>query len=191
MAFRHRANLFALRHPAFAAGASLGVRYMVADVLQQTSSEAPASARQFGAFGLFGTLYGSGPAYLIYTKLYPLLLGNDRPVATACLDVAVHTPLLYFPVFYLVNAAVFGDTLRPQALARAAYRDWRSNLAEDVKMSLLFWLPAHAFNFRFVPLHLRVPAISGIGFFWAIGLSMFRGGGGGAIDDEEVEEDKL
>jgi hypothetical protein len=183
---------YALRHPAFVAGASLGARYAVADVLQQASSEAPASARQFGAFGLFGTLYGSGPAYLIYTKLYPRLLGNERVVATAALDVAVHTPLLYFPVFYLVNAAVFGDTLRPRALARAAYRDWRSNLAEDVKMSILFWLPAHALNFYFVPLHLRVPAISGIGFFWAIGLSMFRGGdGGGAAGDDGGEEDKL
>ena len=113
-------------------------------------------------------MYGGGPAFLIYTKIYPQLLGN-RIVATAALDVAAHTPLVYFPAFYLVSAAVFGDTLRPESLIKTAYRDWRRNLLEDVQMSFLFWLPAHALNFYFVPLHLRVPAISGIGFFWAIG----------------------
>ena len=143
------------------------------------------TARQCGVFGLFGVLYGSGPAFIVYNKLYPRLLGSDRVMATAALDVAVHTPLIYFPAFYLINTAVFGDSLRPRDLFNAAYLDWKNNLIEDVKMSILFWLPAHTLNFYFVPLHLRVPAISGIGFFWAVGLSMFRGGGGQATDRDE------
>jgi hypothetical protein len=59
-------------------------------------------------FVCFGCFYGSIPAYLIYNKIYPYLQSAKGVGAfrLTLLDVTVHNPMLYFPLFYAVQSTV-------------------------------------------------------------------------------------
>ena len=133
-------------------------------------------------FSTFGLLYGLGPGYLWYNKVIPRLFPGFA-LRAAVADVLVQCPLMYFPLFYITNEAYQqgwaptpSDLGRAPAVARDALEKYRGNFLEDERALILFWLPCHFLNFRFVPLHFRMPFMALIGFGWTAILSTMRGG---------------
>ena len=172
-------NAYGKRHPVFFAGAFVGGRYLLGDSAVQLQAGKGWNQQRTAAFTAFGVSYGSSLGYWSYSKLYPRLFGLSRPLTTAVVDVLTQTPFLYFPMFYVVREAIYGGPnsfQHPADTLRGGLQKWKDNFKEDFKMTLLFWLPAHAFNFKYMPLHFRMPFIGTVGLLWTMGLSTYRSG---------------
>ena len=194
---------FALRNPVQAAVYTGMARYGICDTLVQageqgvftsppppSASSSSASSSSFldraaafrpdlhrmGSFMAFVAFSSAGPGYLAYNVLYPRFLPG-RPLVTAVLDAIVTCTVLYYPPFYVVSEGIQnGWTTRPASeLVSTALGRWQTNMAEDVTAMAAFWIPANYMNFRFVPLHLRMPVMSLVGAGWAAILSGLRG----------------
>ena len=193
---------FALRNPVQAAVYTGMARYGICDTLVQageqgvftapprSASSSSASSSSFldrvaafrpdlhrmGSFMAFVAFYSAGPGYLAYNVLYPRFLPG-RPLVTAVLDAIVTCTVLYYPPFYVVSEGIQnGWTTRPASeLVSTALGRWQTNMGEDVAAMAAFWIPANYMNFRFVPLHLRMPVMSLVGAGWAAILSGLRG----------------
>ena len=81
-------------------------------------------------------------------------------------DQLVLTPFLCLPIAYLVKAAVFERPLRSGI----------EHYIADAKKDLLWkywavWTPTQCLTFSIVPIHLRIPFIAVVSFFWLIVLS--------------------
>jgi len=133
------------------------------------------------AFASFGCLYCGVMQYYIYSVAYPwgaafLQLGRGPEVlASLTVDLCLHFPMIYYPVFYCVQDVVEAvDKCRSLNLAEVFAR-WWANLREDIIACCSFWFPMNAINFYFMPTHLRVPFIACAGFGWLIILSTMRG----------------
>jgi hypothetical protein len=193
----HALNGLGRKHPVLLAGAFVSARYVIGDSAVQLNGAGNGATawnqwnqRRTAAFGLFGFTYGSTCGYFFYNKVYPRVFGASRPVLAAVTDVLTQTPFLYFPMFYIVREGVYKgprEALRhPLATARSGIAAWKSNFLEDFKMTLAFWLPAHLFNFKYLPLHMRMPFIGTLGLAWTMGLSTYRSGD--AVEREGTED---
>lgn len=97
------------------------------------------------------------------------------------LDNAIYGPVMIFPCFYLLKAAVQERISFVEGLSR--YRD---NILEDNLLSCSFWVPADIIIFA-APSWLRMPLVSGGSYTWMVILSWARGkpaeaSGGGVAD---------
>lgn len=148
-----------------------------------------------GMFTAFGFMYLGGIQYFVYVPLFTRVLfpgaarfvslplrekmkdrrGQAMVMKQVLLDLCIHEPFLYFPIFYILKERCYSDksTWIQDALGR-----WRTNFVFDVKMNWMIWLPGFAFNFAFCPVHLRVPFVALVSFGWTIVLSVVRGGEG-------------
>ena len=190
-------NSLGKKHPLLLAGGFVSARYLIGDSTVQLNGMSGGAdgvgkswnKRRTVAYGLFGFTYGSTCGYFFYNKVYPRVFGASRPVLAAVTDVLTQTPFLYFPMFYIVREGVYKgprEALRhPLATARSGIKAWRSNFLEDFKMTLAFWLPAHLFNFKYLPLHMRMPFIGTLGLAWTMGLSTYRNG---ETKEEEADD---
>ena len=121
-------------------------------------------------FTLFGFAMGL-PASIWYVRALPRLQSVSRQVIA---DLTIFCPAVYYPLFYITSSLVVTRSLDPQTLQHGLSR-YMANFVPDMTALTSFWGPAHALNFYFMPLHLRVPFISAVGFFWAVCLSKIRG----------------
>ena len=82
-------------------------------------------------------------------------------------------------VFYVYNEGVHaGPDGRDVRTGMETGLDmWKTNIVEDAKVAACFWLPVQTFNFKFVPLHLRIPYLGVAGLVWVGMISALRGGG--------------
>jgi len=71
-------------------------------------------------------------------------------VRKAVLDVAVHTPLLGIPSFYLITGTVKGMT--PEQIWEQLKAEW----PKATTGSVAFWFPVCLLNFAYVPQQFRV-----------------------------------
>ena len=150
----------------------------------EDSTSTPASLfapdwRRTSVFTTFAFLYGVGPGYLFYNRVYPAVFGK-RHLAAVLVDSIFTCTLTYYPLFYCVQDGLTnGFTTRsPADLVRSAMVPWKANMFDDVAAMFAFWVPVNYLNFRFVPLAFRLPVMSATGAIWAIILSAMRGGGG-------------
>lgn len=139
--------------------------------------------RRLGFFTAFGTLYGASFGHLLYNVVYTTFqVFSSRPIFTAAFDVLGNSIFLYMPTFYLTQViserslkrSNDDDDVEKTSSPRLALSRWRENFLDDLNMLLIVWVPLHAINFMFLPLHLRVPFISGAGLVWSAMLSMQR-----------------
>jgi hypothetical protein len=211
-------NLFK-RHPALmGGGVALGFRYVCCDMMVQYTEQRGAKGeidgngagaiigggnhekeessffsrfdyRRNAVLACFGFLYGTGPGYLCYVKLYPILF-KSKPLRAAIFDVTVQCNLLYYPLYYLVYDFIKNpyfeneeDRLETTSLVSKTYDMFERaltmqgrNFFEDTVSMSAFWIPAHYANFKYVPVHYRMPFMSTIGLGWGAILSFTRGG---------------
>jgi len=158
--------------PALAAGLTCGVKASLSDTISQKSIETEHDFcwSRNRAFILYGALYQGCAQHFIFNEIYPMVFGTGTDFSTVAVkvlfDQLVLTPLLCLPIAYLVKAAVFG---RPLSSGLEHYM-------EDAKRDLLWkywaiWTPTQCLTFSVVPVHLRIPFIAVISFFWLILLS--------------------
>eukprot|EP00992_Anisonema_acinus_P014414 TRINITY_DN9277_c0_g1_i1.p1 TRINITY_DN9277_c0_g1~~TRINITY_DN9277_c0_g1_i1.p1 ORF type:complete len:192 (+),score=45.66 TRINITY_DN9277_c0_g1_i1:69-644(+) len=124
--------------------------------------------RQTLAFAAWGAGF-LGLWYCLVYRAYDRLFGGfpfGVRVAVMCaVDNAVHMPLVSIPLFYLFMGWARGSPLHQNT--RALRKEWW----QTVWMGWLIWVPFQTLNFSLVPLHLRLPAMMVVSFFWNALLS--------------------
>jgi hypothetical protein len=133
-------------------------------------------------FGAFGLLYGAMPGYLAYRVIYPrIAVFAKNPLLQAVTDVYIQSTFVYFPLFYIaqesinMRARVSAGALTVTNVVEQAMTKWRTNLMEDVKLLSIVWIPLHYINFKFLPVHQRMPFMAVAGVLWSAVLSFERG----------------
>ena len=140
-------------------------------------------------FTAFGSVYLGGFQYWLYNvqfaKWTPTITkyaGKEglAPVLTL-LDQFAHTPLLYFPCFYGLKAAMERRPMfvgNDSALSRYSREYWDCCTA-----CWKIWIPAQMINFTFTPYHLRIPFVAATSFVWTVSLSLMQG----VMDKKEAD----
>eukprot|EP00035_Acanthoeca_spectabilis_P020538 m.433431 g.433431 ORF g.433431 m.433431 type:complete len:285 (-) comp17575_c0_seq1:345-1199(-) len=186
-----RINKFGEDHPVLFAGLTTGSRYCIGDAIIQIvqlwhDGEGSWDFQRSLLFSAFGLFYASSIGYTVYNRVYPRLFGAGRPVTTALCDIMTNCPFLYFPMFYVAKAFAFTPvtqwSIRTAEVVKSSHHMWRDNLRGDCMAAAMFWFPVNSVNFRFVPLHLRLPFMSVIGCAWAVVLSSRNGA---RVDDDD------
>jgi len=134
------------------------------------------------AFGIHGLLYIGVVQYLLWARLFPMIIRRlPRQVARyqtstmVAMDMALHIPFLYFPVFYILKELIVNHGKLNTDMLGSVYRTWRSNLWEDLGITWTVWGPVQCVTFSIIPMHLRVPFVSVVNFMWTCILSSMRG----------------
>ena len=173
---------------AFGAGIAL-FKSVFADYLTQTIIENKRfdeiNWKRNLCFGAFGLCYTGFAHYGIYCKLYPYLFENvfknicktkmRMVLCQTSVDQLIHSPLIYFPVFYCVKGIIYNGSMSKQVVSQSLNEYFTINICEDVFALWKLWLPANLLTFTVIPLHLRVPWIAGVSFVWTAYLSWSRG----------------
>jgi len=176
---------------AFGMGYSLmktsGCDFMVQKVVEKREQ---IDWRRNVAFGSFGLFYLGGVQYFIYVPLFSRLFPNAASfaaktvaekvkdargirdlVAQVFLDQAVHHPLMYFPVFYMIKDFVTSDSPNPVR----AVSEYAGNIKEDLVALWKVWIPSTFLNFAFMPMYARIPWVASTSLIWTCILSAMRG----------------
>jgi len=143
------------------------------------------------AFGSFGLFYLGGVQYMLYVPIFSRLFPKaaefasktvaeklrDGPgirnlFAQVFLDQAVHHPLMYFPVFYMIKDFVTSD--KPDPIK--AVGEYQKNYKEDLVALWKVWIPSTFLNFAFMPMWARIPWVASTSLIWTCILSAMRGG---------------
>ena len=90
-------------------------------------------------------------------------------------DMTIHSPLFYFPIFYIFKGFVYEKSVSIKVIKQQLYQYFVINFKEDMIDLYKVWLPTIAFMFAAIPIQYRVPWISTIGILWAVILSLKRG----------------
>eukprot|EP01083_Nonionella_stella_P240856 841581_1 len=131
-------------------------------------------------FGGFGLLYTGMVHYAVYCKLYPFIF--DRMLKATrfgvlgqtAVDQLIHSPLVYFPVFYCVKGMIYEGEVSKRTMHCALNQYFNVNMKDDVFALWKVWVPANILTFTVVPMHLRVPWLAGVSFVWNVILSYSR-----------------
>lgn len=133
--------------------------------------------RRLGAFAFFGIFYIGCTQYMFYNKIFPLVTSKIRlksKLARACFGSAYDNffvlPFFFLPTFYTVKQVFAG-----KGGFKEARDTYRANFRDDITASWCIYGPAQFINFGFLPVNLRVPFTTLVGFFYITGLSYFRG----------------
>jgi len=142
------------RYPFTTAGLTSSVVFLCSDCFAQCVLTSDAvdhgfDYRRCGGLVMFGLVYYGGPLKAMYL-LFDKYLGPGRAVRKAVLDVAVHTPLLGIPSFYLITGTVKGMT--PEQIWEQLKAEW----PKATTGSVAFWFPVCLLNFAYVPQQFRV-----------------------------------
>jgi hypothetical protein len=91
-------------------------------------------------------------------------------LAKVGLDNFVVTPFIFFPFLYCWNGFWMQPTKSGETEADKAKESlcrYRENILRDCLATWVMYVPGHYVNFRFMPLHLRVPFANAQDFAWA------------------------
>ena len=83
-------------------------------------------------------------------------------------------PLLYFPIFYAVDALLQGAWARGSGLAHVQTK-LRNELWPSLTANWTLWLPASFVGFKLIPTHLRIPYVSAVSMAWTTIFSVMQG----------------
>ena len=118
--------------------------------------------------------------YTLFNAVLPwafpgLLQGRLIPAGCAvAFDQLVHIPFMYLPIFYSIREFAYGAGMDKSCI-EGGLAAWRNNIWEDMTAQWALFVPVQTMNFVLVPPRYRTPLIIGVGFFWVMGLSFFRG----------------
>ena len=173
----------AARRPMMVGAATATVKTTAADVLVQTALEGrrieQLDTRRTLVFTIFGGCWMGVGQYLLYCRLFEWWVPGTTALASAskaALDQLVHVPLLYFPIFYSVDALLQGAWTRGLNEGVAHMRaKLETELWPSLKANWSLWLPASFVGFKLVPAHLRIPYVSGVSMVWTTIMSIMQG----------------
>ena len=136
---------------------------------QQTTREF--DVKRMLRFGLWGGLYCGTVEHWIYNVLFTALW--PEPIAVNAFkkmvgDVFVHTPLLYFPVYYMAKSVILGNSIS-DGLEQYKY-EWKTVNVECWKI----WAVVQFVLFYFVPIPFRLATMGIFSLFWMSYLLLFH-----------------
>merc|ERR1711998_121980 len=133
--------------------------------------------RRLAAMTLFSALYNG----VVYANLFPMMDRHLTPARLRCgargalvakilVENLLHSPLVYFPVYYLAVGAMRGKPVE-QIRREAEEQFVSSNIANCV-----MWIPATALCFTHVPVQHRLLFFNVVSFCWQNVLSQITNG---------------
>merc|ERR1719320_935425 len=108
-------------------------------------------------------------------RCLPTMVARYKTSTMVTMDMTLHIPFLYFPVFYCMKELIVNETVLSKEHLSKIVTVWRTNLVEDLRRCWSFWVPVQCVTFSIVPMHLRVPFVSVVNFIWTCFLSATRG----------------
>jgi len=145
------AGTLASERPVQFASASFVIKYTIADLIAQSSSQPNGDEQQLDTidtrrltlFALFGGYYGAVNCF-IFQSLAAIPWPGGRLAGAFGMTVAdsmIHIPLFFMPQFYVCKGVVLSDTIpTPGELAEhitTALATYRANFVPDLKVGKL------------------------------------------------------
>lgn len=173
-------NAFFKRHPLFVSLVGNTIKTASADIITQKylENKKEIDLQRLTVFTSFGCIYLGGWQYYLFNNLFVkcqrlMTVAKYKPVSQSAmltfLDLGVHTPLMYYPSFYLIKGSLENQSMN------TVVQTYNENIKKDMIAIWQVWFPAQMINFTFVPLHLRMPFVTSVSFGWTIILSLMRG----------------
>lgn len=173
-------SMFFKKHPLFVSLVGNTIKTASADIITQIylENKNELDLQRLSVFTTFGLVYLGGWQHYLFNKLFVrcqsiMTKASYKPIRQSAiltfLDLGVHTPLMYYPSFYLIKGYLENKTIEDIT------DTYRQNITNDLIAMWKLWLPAQMVNFTFVPLHYRMPFITSVSFGWTMILSFMRG----------------
>lgn len=173
-------NSFLRRHPLFVSLVGNTIKTASADIITQKYLEnrKELDLQRLTVFTSFGFVYLGGWQYYLFNNLFVkceriMTLARLKPISQSAiltfLDLGVHTPLMYYPSFYMIKGYLGNQEFKNVA------QTYNENIKNDMIAIWKVWFPVQMINFTFVPVYLRMPFITSVSFGWTIILSLMRG----------------
>ena len=168
-------NNFAKKRPVFVATGMSLTKTCLADLIVQSYVEKKKEIdwkRNLCISG-FGIFYSGAFQYFLFNKCYPFLFNRIknnklRTVAQLSFDSLVHSPLVFFPTYYLYKNTVNTGEISFKYVYEKYFCD---SIKRDIPNAWGVWIPAHIITFGLMPTHLKVPWILTISFGYTMLLS--------------------
>jgi protein Mpv17 len=184
------------RHPMLFGVVATSVKHSVADLFAQMVVEDRSldevnfrrNALYF-VYGIFVAYNNSIPSLLV-PRMLPHLqhwaklplrqkIRDRRGCFQAAINIAVDnfltTPIIYFPSYYILCEFLMGSSSSCCCFANGLTK-YRHACVDDLVTLWKVWVPIGFLTFTVVPIHMRVPWISGVGFFWTVFFSFWKSG---------------
>eukprot|EP00484_Ammonia_sp_Unknown_P018311 CAMPEP_0197035672 /NCGR_PEP_ID=MMETSP1384-20130603/13404_1 /TAXON_ID=29189 /ORGANISM="Ammonia sp." /LENGTH=208 /DNA_ID=CAMNT_0042465763 /DNA_START=159 /DNA_END=785 /DNA_ORIENTATION=+ len=110
---------------------------------------------------------------IVFFKLFP---GQSfkQTAKKVCCDSFIKAPFFYFPFFYMIRTFINERKFDHKTLT-SIKTTYRNNIMDDLKKFWSIWIAAQMFSFGVLPIHLRLPFIGSLSFFWCCILSYLHG----------------
>lgn len=175
-----RMNTFFKKYPLFVSLVGNTIKTASADIITQKylENKKELDVQRLSVFTSFGLVYLGGWQHYLFSNLFVrcqkiMTLAKYKPfsqsVMLTFLDLGVHTPLMYYPSFYMIKGY-----LEKQSVNNII-QTYNDNIKNDMVAMWKLWFPAQMINFMFCPIHLRMPFITVVSFGWTMILSFMRG----------------
>ena len=158
-----------------------GIKTIAADLVTQTLIEKKSMNdidwTRTTVFGAFGFLQMGCLQYYMYNKLFFQLWPGvtfKQTMKKVLVDQFIYTPFIYFPVFYTLRGFINERRVNKQTLIFAKIM-YKNNVMDDLRRFWTIWIPGMWITFQIMPMHLRLPWIAGLSFFWVMILSYYSG----------------
>eukprot|EP00483_Globobulimina_turgida_P012821 UN12845 len=154
-------NTWSARHPLILATSVMTIRCGICDWLAQCVIEQrdwdTFNWSRFTLFSLFGFFYLGFAQYGVYNKLYPMLFGRMKKgmvqnVTSTMVDMMIHSPLLYFPAFYIFKGFVYENSVSMDVVKKQLYQYFVINFKDDMIDLFKIWTPTIFIMFAAIPI---------------------------------------
>eukprot|EP01084_Bolivina_argentea_P279038 476980_1 len=163
----NRLNVFLMKYPKQTSVGFTCVKTIAADLVVQTfvdgSSLNEIDYTRTAVFGSFGFLYLGMFQYWLYNIMY----------------------FKWFPGATLRSTIKkLNERKMDKTIFKSVVNRYKNNIWSDMKALWKVWIPASSIAFGIMPLHLRLPFMASVSFFWCCILSFMHG----KYDKKELEE---
>ena len=176
-----RINRFMMQYPKQTSVGATCLKTLGADLLVQIMIDKNSinnidwtRAAVFGTFGFF--YLGIFQYWLYNTKYFKWFPGVSfkSTIQKVALDQFIKHPVLYWPTFYFLQTSLNERKMDIQTI-KSAGNIYKTNIVSDMKAMWTVWIPTQCITFGLMPLHLRLPFIASVSFFWCCLLSFMHG----------------
>eukprot|EP01083_Nonionella_stella_P005667 16369_1 len=176
-----RVNAFMMKHPKACSIGCTFVKTLSADLIVQRYVDGHSFSdidwTRAAVFGSFGFVYLGVFQYWLYNfqyfKWFPGVTLRST-IHKVAFDQFIKHPTLYWPTFYLLQTLLNERQLNAQTL-QSVWSTYTTNIASDMKALWTVWIPVSMVTFGIMPMHLRLPFIATVSFFWCCVLSFMHG----------------
>eukprot|EP01084_Bolivina_argentea_P279039 476981_1 len=186
----NRLNVFLMKYPKQTSVGFTCVKTIAADLVVQTfvdgSSLNEIDYTRTAVFGSFGFLYLGMFQYWLYNIMYFKWFPGATLRSTikkVTLDQFIKHPVVYWPTFYFLQT-LLNERKMDKTIFKSVVNRYKNNIWSDMKALWKVWIPASSIAFGIMPLHLRLPFMASVSFFWCCILSFMHG----KYDKKELEE---